>query len=272
VAVILVGLVATACERGGAAVAPTRPPKQGSTSPTLASPTPSSSPPPAATGPAAEISIANLTFGHAEITTAVDTAPIDPPPHALVLAHVMGFWHGGPAPPALSGAGLTWSLVGGNLDGEKRHWVFRGVGDPAPGPVRIEFDVPAEILWVIDAVRGAATGHDGADAIAQFVSQESQRNAAEGSIQLQPFEDPVNNAAVCFALAGSGAASDIVPADGFAETAEAQNPGPSLILSTFWRVGEGTSCDADFLQESSGVKQVQSWLFLAIEVRAAREG
>ena len=77
-------------------------------------------------------------------------------------------------------------------------------------------------------------------------------NADHGSIELGAFADPVHDAAVCFAFAGSGAASDISPAAGFTETAEADNPGQNLIMSDFLWVGEHTSCDADFLHESRG--------------------
>jgi hypothetical protein len=266
-AAALLLLIAAACSAPSESATPSRPTKQPPTATATASPT-ASSPRPVPTGDAAEIRIQNLTYGHTEITPSVTTAPIDPPAGALLLAHVMAFWPGGPSPPELSSAGATWTLVGGNLDGEKRHWVYRGSGATA-GPVTIDFGIPTEILWVIDAVEGADTGNEGSDAIVQFASQESQRNAADGSIQLQPFEDPVNNAAVCFALAGSGAASDIVPTDGFVETAEAENPGANLIISDFWKVGEDTSCDAEF-QQDSGAKEIQSWLFLALELRPER--
>jgi hypothetical protein len=267
VATVLV-LFAAACSSPGESAQPTRSPKGPTSASTATSSPTASSPRPVPTGDAAEIRIQNLTYGHTEITPSVTTAPIDPPAGALLLAHVMAFWPGGPSPPELSSPGATWTLVGGNLDGEKRHWVYRGSG-AASGPVTIDFGVPTEILWVIDAVEGADTRNDGSDAIVQFVSQESQRNATGGSIQLQPFEDPVNNAAVCFALAGSGAASDIVPTDGFVETAEAENPGANLIISDFWKVGEDSTCDAEF-QHESGAKEIQSWLFLAVEVRPER--
>jgi hypothetical protein len=267
IAIVLV-VFAAACSTPGESAAPSRPPK-GSTSASTAPTSPSpSSPRPVPSGDAAEIRIRNLTFGHTEITPSVTTSSIDPPAGSLLLAHVMAFWPGGPSPPELSSPGATWTLVGGNLDGEKRHWVYRGSGATA-GPVTIDFGIPTEILWVIDAVEGADTGNDGSDAVVQFASQESQRNAEGGSIQLQPFEDPVNNAAVCFALAGSGAASDIVPIDGFVETAEAENPGANLIISDFWKLGEDTSCDAEF-QHDSGAKEIQSWLFLALELRPER--
>jgi hypothetical protein len=265
----VLALLAAACSSPQESAQPTRPPKGSPSSPPAAtSSATASSPRPVPTGDAAEIRIQNLTFGHTEVTPSVTTAPVDPPAGALLLAHVMAFWPGGPAPPELSSPGATWTLVGGNLDGEKRHWVYRGSGATA-GPVTIDFGVPTEILWVIDAVEGADTGNGGSDAIVQFASQESQRNATDGSLQLQPFEDPVNNAAVCFALAGSGAASDIVPTDGFVETAEAENPGSNLIISDFWKVGEDTTCDAEF-QHESGAKEIQSWLFLAVEVRPER--
>jgi hypothetical protein len=231
----------------------------------------SPSPRPDTSGPAATIELTNLTFGHAEATPLVTTEPIDPRPGTLVLAHVMAFRPGGPTAPTLSGNGLTWTLVGGNLEGEKRHWVFRGVGaDPAPGPTTIDWaGAPTETLWVIDAASGTALGDDGAEAIVQFVSQESQRNADAGAVGLEPFADPENNATVCFALAGSGAASDISPIDGFVETAEADNPGQNLIISDFWKRGDAATCAADFLHES-GTKQIESWLFLAVELQAAR--
>lgn len=213
------------------------------------------------------ISLTNLTSGHSEVTAVLTTEPISPPPDTLILAHVMAFNPAGPQPPALSGNGLTWTLVGGNVDGEKRHFVYRAAGpDPSPGPVTIDFGTPTEILWVIDAAEGAATGDGGAEGIVQFVSHESQRNDTGGSIELSPFEDPVDDVVVAFALAGSGAASDIVPEDGYTETAEAENPGANLIISNFWRRGEDTSPSAVFEQDS-GSKQIQSWLFLALELR-----
>jgi hypothetical protein len=135
--------------------------------------------------------------------------------------------------------------------------------------VTIDFSgASTEALRVIDAAPGAATGNDGGDAIVQFAFQESQENASNGSIALEPFADPVNDATVCFALAGSGAASDIVPEPGFTETAEVETPGANLIVSVFWKVGEDTSCDAEF-QHETGAPEVELWLFLAVELRPA---
>jgi hypothetical protein len=221
-------------------------------------------------GPAATIHLSNLTFGYADFTPLVTTEPIDPPADTLLLAHVTAFQGPGePEPPTLSGNDVTWTLVGGNLDGEKRHWVFRGIAtSPNEGPVTIDWGgIETETLWVIDAAAGTATGHNGADAIVQFVSQESQLNAGEGAIQLQPFSDPENNAAVCFAFIGSGAAAGIFPADGFVETGEAASKGQDRIISDFWQRGQNTTCAAEFLNDS-GTEEVESWLFLAIELQA----
>jgi hypothetical protein len=229
------------------------------------------SPTPRPSGPAATIHLSNLTFGYADSTPLVTTEPIDPPAHTLLLAHVTGFQASGePEPPTLSGNDVTWTLVGGNVDGEKRHWVFRGTAtSPSAGPVTIDWGtVQIETLWLIDAAAGADTGNNGADAIVQFVSQESQPNAGDGAIQLQPFSDPEHNAAVCFAFIGSGAAAGIFPADGFVETAEAAGKGQDRIISDFWKLGEDTSCAAEFLNDS-GTEEIESWLFLAIELRAA---
>jgi hypothetical protein len=250
----------------GPAKTPSPVPTPSPTPAAVASPSPS----PQSSGRAGTIELSNLTFGHAEATPLVTTERFDPPADTLVLAHVMAFRHGGPEPPALTGNGLTWSLVGGNLDGEKRHWVFRGVGSrPSPGSLTIDWQgFATETLWVIDVAVGTAVGNEGADAIVQFVSQESQQNATGGVIELASFADPVNNVAVCFALAGSGAASDISPTDGFTETAEANNPGQNLIIDNFWKRGEDTTCDAEFLRDT-GAKEIQSWLFLAVELRAA---
>lgn len=230
------------------------------------------SPRPQPSGPAATIRLSNLTSGYVESSALVTTESIDPPANTLLLAHLMAFQGGRmPEPPTLSGNNVTWTLVGGNLDGEKRHWVFRGLAsDPTAGPVTIDWGgIDTRTLWVIDAAEGADTGNDGADGIVQFVSQESQQNAAEGAIELQPFSDPDHNATVCFALAGSGAATGIDPTDGFVETGEAASKGQNLIIDNFWKVGESTTCPADFV-DSSGTKQVESWLFLAIELQAAR--
>jgi hypothetical protein len=262
--------LATSCSNRDETAAPRPTPKRPSPTPISPSPVPETpSPRPPGDGPVGTIALENLTSGHAEATPMVTTEPIDPPADTLVLAHVMGFRPGGLPPPVLRGNDLTWTLVGGNQDGEKRHWVFRGVGsDPLPGPLTIDWGGdPTETLWVVDLAEGTAIGNEAADAVVQFAFQESQQNASSGSISLQPFADPLNDATVCFALAGSGHASDIAPADGFSETAEAQNPGPSLIISVFWKRGEG-SCDADFLHVE-GTKQIQSWLFLALELRAA---
>ena len=75
------------------------------------------------------------------------------------------------------------------------------------------------------------------------------------------------NVAVGFGLAGSGQATNIQPETGSAETAEAQTTNSSLIIDTFWAMGDA-SVSATFLDDQSQ-PQVESWTFLAAELRVS---
>jgi hypothetical protein len=234
-------------------------------SPTV-SPSPSPVPPPG-TG----IGFLNLTsgvFAKAGSTTEITTQSVTLAPNSLGLLHVMTCCFGGA--PTVTSPGLSWELVVTHLAGEKRHWVYRAAAVAGTsGPLRMQFPTPqGRAMWIVDGVSGAALGRNGADAIVQTAFQESQQNASSGAIALAPFESPLN-AAVGFALCGSGPATNIVPEAGYVETAEAETPGSSLLIDTFYRVGEDAALQADFRRDSDNSLQVESWLFLAIELAAA---
>lgn len=278
VALVLVAGVAFALGRAsapGEASDPIAPPspsggKSATPDPTV-SPSPIEQPSQSPVGArSGRITLRNLTSGIVDRTPSAVTAPIDPPPDTLLLAHVFSFYPPGPEPPTVSSGGTEWTLVVGNQAGEKRHWVYRAMGSDAAGPVTIDFGgaVQNAIMWVVDAASGVDLGNDGADAIAQTVAHESQMNATEGTIALAPLEHPAD-AVVCFALAGSGAATDIVPETGYTKTAQAETKGANLIIATFWERGGGDTTPAAVFQDPSATPQIQSWLFLAIELRAS---
>lgn len=231
------------------------------------SPTPSA----ISEGPRSRIELENLTtgsFSKKGITTSQETSAVTIPADSFVLVHLMSCCDHASV-PTVTGGGLTFDLVVTHQDGEKRHWVLGAAseGRSTTGPLTFTFDSAQDrILWVVDAALGVELGSNGADAVVQTAWQNSMPNAESGVIPLNPFEDP-RNAMVGFALAGSGAATDIVPGRGMTETAETEVQGSSLLIDTFWRIGEDTTVEATFVDEA-GSPAVQSWLFLAIELRA----
>jgi hypothetical protein len=222
--------------------------------------------------PGASIKLQNLTtgfFSKQGIATSQTTSAVTLPPNSFVLVHLMSCCDHAPV-PTVTGAGLTFDLVVTHETGEKRHWLFGAAnqGGRKTGPLTFAFaSAQSPILWVVDAALNVELGNNGRDAVVQTAWQDSMQNATKGAIPLKPFEDPVRNAAVVFALAGSGTATDIAPERGMRETGEAEAHGSSLIIDTFWGVGEDTSPAATFISEA-GQPAVESWLFLAVELRA----
>jgi hypothetical protein len=218
------------------------------------------------------ITVENLTFGEVSKEgsfTSRSTSPIAVPADSLVLVHLMSCCDHA-ALPGVTGAGLTFDLAVTHTEGEKRHWVFIAAneGGPTSGPLTFTFSSGQDrILWTVDVARNVELGSNGSDAIVQTAWQNSQTNADHGAIALEPFEDRARDATVVFALAGSGAATDIVPEDGMTETAEAETAGANLLIDTFWKAGEDTSPSATF-RDDAGQLAIQSWLFLALELRA----
>jgi hypothetical protein len=240
-------------------------------SPGTDDPTPSSgSGNPAGSSP---ITIENLTMGEvskAGSFTSRSTSPIAVPNDSLVLVHLMSCCDHADV-PTVTGAGLVFDLAVTHTEGEKRHWVFVAANEKGPttGPLTFTFSSGQDrILWTVESALNVELGSNGADAIVQTAWQNSQTNADHGAIALNAFEDAARNAAVVFALAGSGAATDIVPEDGMTETAEVETAGANLLIDTFWRGGEETSPSATF-RDDAGQLAIQSWLFLALELRAA---
>ena len=260
-----------------AALAETKDPNPGSTpslGPSEETPSPSVGDPEGpkgASGPHPRLE--NLTSGSvykSGVGTSFETSSVTIPSDSLVLVHLMSCCDHA-AVPRVEGPGLRFDLAVTHETGEKRHWVFiaANTGNGSDGSVRFSFEVPQDrVLWIVDAATGAELGGNGADAIAQTVWQDSQPNATTGEIALAPFEDPDRNLGVAFAAAGSGTAVDIRPDGGAIETAEAEVAGSSLLIDTFWTVGDGRALAATFLDEA-GTPAVQSWLFLALELRAA---
>jgi hypothetical protein len=199
-----------------------------------------------------------------------ESAIFSPPPNTLLLVHVFSCCDLS-TPPTLSGHDLAWELLVTHESGEKRHWVYRAASGADPPSDRLTFTFGSTqdaALWIVDYASGTPLGNNGADAIVQAVYQESQPNASSGRIELAPFEDPVQGVVVGFALCGSGSATNIVPEAGFIETAESETAA-AIIMDTFWRRGEDTTVSAEFLRDADGTLQVQSWAFLAIELRRA---
>jgi hypothetical protein len=225
-------------------------------------------------GPAVSpIAISNLSsgqFSKSGLVSSVSTAAFTVPANTLTLVHVMSCCDSS-TPPSVTGPGGRFFLVVTHTRGEKRHWVFAAANDATPdsGTMSFGFSVPqSRVLWVVDAASHVDLGNAGANAIVQTAWQNSMANAAAGSIALAPFQNPTRNAAVGFALAGSGAATNIVPEPGTQETAEAETPGSNLIIDTFWRVGEDPSLSATFIDDATTTPEIESWLFLAVELRA----
>lgn len=237
-----------------------------SSSPTAPSPAPDQS------GP--RIRLDNLTSGALTkegLFSSAESAIFSPPPNTLLLVHLFSCCDLS-TPPTLSGHDLVWELEVTHEQGEKRHWVYRAASGDAPASDRLTFTFAATqgaALWIVDYASGTALGNNGGDAIVQTAYQESQSNATSGVIDLAPLEDPVDGVVVGFALCGSGSATDIVPEAGFVETAEAATAGANIIIDTFWRRGEDMTVSAEFRQDADGTLKVQSWLFLALELRRA---
>jgi hypothetical protein len=266
---VVVGLLAVAPSLAGAAVAAKGPAPSPTPTPSpTVSPSPTPSPIPTPGGTIEFVNLTSGVFAKSGSTSEITTRPVTLAPSTLGLLHVMTCCFGGV--PTVTSPGLSWELVVTHLTGEKRHWVFRAASvTGASGSLRMQFPTPqGRVLWIVDGAVGAALGDNGADAIVQTAFHESQANASSGAIGLAPFASPLN-AAVGFALCGSGPATNIVPEAGYVETAEAETPGSSLIIDTFYRVGEDASLQAEFRRDSDNTLQVQSWLFLALELAAA---
>ena len=225
-----------------------------------------------ATAQGAPVSISNLTTGRfikSGLTSSVTTAPVSIAPNSIGLLHLMSCCNHATV-PTVRGAGLSWELLVTHTTGQKRHWVFRAATTSvaATGSLTVAFAAPqSTVLWIADAASGVVITNNGADAIVQVAWQDSQTNATTGAIALGPFASPAN-AAIGFGLAGSGSATDIVPEAGYTETAQVASSGSNLIIDTFWGVGEDRSVSATFV-DGNGAPQMQSWLFLAAELRAA---
>ncbi len=233
---------------------------------------PSDDPTTESPGSSGSIRLENLTSGQLSKeapTASLATSGVTIPAHSLVLVHLMSCCDLASV-PSVTGAGLTFDLAVTHTDGEKRHWVLvaANTGGPTEGTLTFSFaSEQARILWIVDSATNVELGNSGADAIVQTAWQNSQQNADQGSIGLEPFEDPTRDVAMGFGLAGSGTATDIVPEAGMHETAETETPGSSLLIDTFWGVGEDTSVSAVFVDDA-GQRSVESWLFLALELRA----
>ena len=249
---------------------PSRAPAVASPSAATEDPTPSDDP---AGRPGAPIELQNLTTGlhwKEGAATSRTTAPVTIPANSFVLVHLMSCCDHSPV-PKVTGAGLTFDLVVTHETGQKRHWVFGAAneGERKTAPLMFTFaSNQGVILWVVDSALNVDLGNGGVNAVVQTAWQDSQGNADKGIIALEPFQDPLRNATVVFALAGSGTATDIEPERGMRETAEAEVGASSLIIDTFWKIGEDTSPAATFLDEV-GQPAVESWLFLAVELRAS---
>jgi hypothetical protein len=166
-------------------------------------------------------------------------------------------------PPVVTAGATTFDLVVTHSTGEKRHWVFRGVGEDVETPITFEFSIPQNIAqWIVDAAVGVPTTANGADAIGATAWQDSMANASSGSIDLAA----TTGAVVGFGAIGSGAARDVAPEPGFVETAEV-GPG-SYQIFTFWSPAPHSILAATFVDEA-GTPQVMSWLFLAAELLPA---
>jgi len=276
VAIALAAMVAGACtsgSQGPSASGPTKGPAATASSTPKGSASPSSSPSESTgsngSGP---ITLQNLTAAAVAkegSSTSRSTADLTMPANSLVLVHLMSCCDYA-AVPNVTGAGLEFDLAVTHETGEKRHWVFVAAneGPARSGAITFSFaSAQNAMLWVVDAALNTELGDNGLDAIVQSSWQDSQRNADNGTITLGSFEDPERNAAVGFAMAGSGRATDIVPEDGMTETAETETPGSNLLIDTFWRGGEDTALAATF-RDDTGALAVQSWLFLALELRA----
>jgi hypothetical protein len=207
-------------------------------------------------------------FGKSGLTTELKTQPITFPAHTLTFLHLMSCCDHAAVPTVTAGS-VHFDLVVTHPTGEKRHWVYRASTERQVGPIAITFafeQPQSVILWIVDSVEGAALGRNGADAIVQTAEQDSQANADRGAIEL-PVPAAQNDAVFLFGLAGSGAADDIVPARGMTETGQAESAGANLIIENSWGVGPHDPLRATFVNDTSGKSEIQSWLFLAVEVR-----
>jgi hypothetical protein len=241
------------------------------TEPSPASASPETSSPAQGSDQKSPIRLSNLTTGFLwkeAPTTSITSEPVVIPADSLVLVHLMSCCDH-ESVPRVSGPSSDFELAVTHETGEKRHWVLRAANDgpTTRGTLTFTFDAPqSRVLWVVDAATNVELGDNGADAIVQSEWQDSQPNAPAGQIDLQPFEDG-RNVGVAFAIAGSGTATDIAPRHGATETAEAEVGGSALIMNTFWSDASTGSLAAEFLDDG-GQPAVESWLFLALELRA----
>ena len=207
-------------------------------------------------------------FDKSGFTTELTTQPITFQPQTLTLVHLMSCCDHAAVPTVTAGP-VHFDLVVTHPTGEKRHWVFRSATEKevGPTPITFTFEIPqSRVLWVVDSIVGAALGRNGADAVVQTAAQDSQTNAEQGAIDL-PAPAAPDDAVFLFTLAGSGAANDIVPADGMKEAGQAESAGANLIIQNSWGIGPQGALRAEFVDDNSGKSEIESWLFLAVEIR-----
>jgi hypothetical protein len=109
-----------------------------------------------------------LTQGSDTTNNPATTASVSPTSGAVVYAAVLVAAEGGGSMVAgdslaVSGAGLTWALVGSQVYNRRKVFVMCGTGTPSAGALTLTYtpsgaNVFAEFMWSVDEATGVDTG------------------------------------------------------------------------------------------------------------------
>jgi hypothetical protein len=217
------------------------------------------------------ISVRVLTSGGSSFNRSeYTTAEIDPVADELVLLFCTAAEEDD-AYPAVTGLGQTWEPAASvaNSSGVNMQLAClycQPSSTPTPGTVVMDWgDNQANSIWAVLAVSGVVVGNNGADAIAQILTDESEGSSASAAaVALAAFADAANRAIAGFFIQLQ---RDVSPGADFTELTEDNPGGENGTLQTEWR-----SDAADTNPDVTWTGGATNWNGIALEVVAAAEG
>ena len=203
--------------------------------------------------------------------TSYSTASISPAGNRLIIACVLNrVGSGTPNTPALSGNGLTWTLVRSEVEAASfrfRISVFRAMAvSPSSGAVSINFSGQTQNYcgWIITEFSDVNTsGSDGSGAIVQHNGYANTTNTLTPTVSLSAFESAANATLGCFV---HGQQSPMTPGSGFTEIADITVENNEQLYMEF-RADNDTTVDCT---QTTGGGNFSGGI--ALEIRAAVAG
>lgn len=208
-----------------------------------------------------------VAFSNYTNLTEYTTAPIDPQPNRLVLAHV-STRSGAAGTPTLTGCGLTWVHIGTvTFDFGKETHLYRAMGSsPTEEAVTIRWPTTAEccVCIIAEFNNVDTSGTHGSGAIVQVATDSTGDGGgtASATITLAAFADATKNAAYAAIRAGDNQAID---GEAGWTVFTQPTPGETTTARAQWRLGEDTTATFSFPVRST------AWGGFAVEIKAAAE-